>query len=344
MFAANIVRMSPTGAVQKASVFETSIDGFTVIGAFALSIFGWLAGLLEGEGSFTSGAPSKPNLPRVSLAMTDLDIVQKVGSLFGVKICKISPRNLRNKPIYRCEVKGSKAVVLMRWIKPLMGARRQTQIERSLASYKPLHKRCLDEDRAIKAQRDLNWLSGVLEGEGSFMKGSPSKPHLPRISLQMTDLDVMQQIGVLFGNQPYLVKRPGRPQRKLIYACALVGSRAVTLMKQLRHFMGMRRQAQIDGALASYKPFKKHDKVYPTRDQLLSHGRCSTNSLAKRYGVSRHYIDKVRGPNIKKDYPTREQLLSHGECSINALARHYGISWQYVNKVRGSLKMLLATP
>ena len=44
----------------------------------------WLAGLLEGEGSFMRGAPSRPNTPMVSLSMTDEDVVARVGRMLGV--------------------------------------------------------------------------------------------------------------------------------------------------------------------------------------------------------------------------------------------------------------------
>jgi hypothetical protein len=317
------------------AIFEVDAEGHTTIGKCDSSTLSWLAGLLEGEGSFMSGPPSKPNLPRVSISMTDLDIIEKVGSLLKVKVFSTRPTKPRNKLIHACGINGSKAVVLMKQLKPLMGARRQSQIKKALASYKPLYKRCADTKQTVTDNCVLSWLAGLLEGEGSFMKGPPSKPHLPRVMLQMTDLDVMQKIGAAFGVRPYLVKRLTRPQRKPIYACALVGSRAVALMKQLRHFMGIRRQTQIDKALASYKSPKNHDKVYPTREQLLSHGMCSTNRLAKRYGVSRYYIDKVRGSNSKV-YPTRDQLLSHGTSSTNALAKRYGVSWYYIDKVRRS--------
>jgi hypothetical protein len=43
----------------------------------------WLAGLLEAEGSFVAAPPSDPKRPRISLAMTDADIVERVSRLFG---------------------------------------------------------------------------------------------------------------------------------------------------------------------------------------------------------------------------------------------------------------------
>jgi len=155
----------------------------------------------------------------------------------------------------------------------------------------------IDGFRSVTVNCDpvvLGWLAGLLEGEGSFMSGSPSKPNLPRISIQMTDLDVMEKVGTLLGlrlSSQNPRKHP-RPPRKTIYSCQLRGSRAVALMKQLRHLMGSRRQAQIDKALAGYKP--QSDKIYPTIDQILEHGDCSANALAKYYGVSHSYIVKLR--------------------------------------------------
>jgi hypothetical protein len=40
----------------------------------------WLAGLLEGEGTFIAGPPSAPRSPAVQVAMVDRDIVERAGS------------------------------------------------------------------------------------------------------------------------------------------------------------------------------------------------------------------------------------------------------------------------
>ncbi len=44
----------------------------------------WLAGLLEGEGSFLAGPPSARNVPRVALEMTDRDVVARAARLLAV--------------------------------------------------------------------------------------------------------------------------------------------------------------------------------------------------------------------------------------------------------------------
>jgi hypothetical protein len=94
----------------------------------------WLAGLLEGEGSFLSGPPSAPNQPRISLQMTDKDVVERVKEIFGVNYVHERKRKKAWKKTYRIMVKGSNAVDIMREIRPLMGDRRKTQIDEALES------------------------------------------------------------------------------------------------------------------------------------------------------------------------------------------------------------------
>src|SRR4051812_29292397 len=43
----------------------------------------WLAGLLEGEGSFIAGPPSAPRSPIVQATMVDRDIIDRAGALLG---------------------------------------------------------------------------------------------------------------------------------------------------------------------------------------------------------------------------------------------------------------------
>ena len=99
----------------------------------------WLAGILEGEGSFMKGTPSAPNLPRISCSMTDEDTIQKVSDLMMVKYhkCKLSDKNPKWKDTYIVNLRGKRARELMGTLKPIMGKRRQAQIQRALDSYDP---------------------------------------------------------------------------------------------------------------------------------------------------------------------------------------------------------------
>lgn len=95
----------------------------------------WLAGILEGEGSFLKGPPSSPNQPRIVVEMTDQDVVARVAELFGMSVTALSARQENWKPTWRTDLRGAKAVMLMEVMKPLMGARRQGQIDAALATY-----------------------------------------------------------------------------------------------------------------------------------------------------------------------------------------------------------------
>ena len=100
----------------------------------------WLAGLLEGEGSFLKGPPSHPNQPIVVTQMTDEDVVQRVASLLGTSMVrnKQDKRKSHWKPTFSARLRGKKAVELMELLRPLMGKRRGEQINRAIASYKVL--------------------------------------------------------------------------------------------------------------------------------------------------------------------------------------------------------------
>lgn len=49
------------------------------------------------------------------------------------------------------------------------------------------------------SERSLYWLAGLLEGEGSFMKGPPSSPGLPVIRMVMIDRDVVERAASMLG-------------------------------------------------------------------------------------------------------------------------------------------------
>lgn len=101
----------------------------------------WLAGLLEGEGSFLAGPPSRPNSPRVSLTMIDYDVVRRAADLLGVKSFRTVKRNERWQTAYSLTLRGSGAIAAMREMYPLMGVRRQAQINRALDSYDPNYRK-----------------------------------------------------------------------------------------------------------------------------------------------------------------------------------------------------------
>lgn len=97
----------------------------------------WLAGLLEGEGSFLPGPPSAPNATRIQCSMCDEDIIARVAEYLQATYHEIRKRQPHHKRAWFVTIKGSRARELMVRLRPLMGSRRQGQIDKALASPSP---------------------------------------------------------------------------------------------------------------------------------------------------------------------------------------------------------------
>jgi CMP-N-acetylneuraminic acid synthetase len=99
----------------------------------------WLAGWLEGEGSFASGTS---NLTRCQVrgVSTDKDVIEKVAALMGCTSFKQNRRTQDKahwKDTYRAILCGQKAFDLMARLYPLMCERRQQQIKKAMDNYNP---------------------------------------------------------------------------------------------------------------------------------------------------------------------------------------------------------------
>jgi hypothetical protein len=110
-------------------------------------------------------------------------------------------------------------------------------------------------------ERDLYWLAGLLEGEGSFQVGYDNRQGLgrsprryPRLQLRMTDEDVIARAAALLGCSYHGSVSPSAVGKKPVYGLAINDARAVALMRQLRPLLGERRQQRIDEILAEQDP------------------------------------------------------------------------------------------
>jgi len=84
----------------------------------------WLAGLIEGEGSFYFG-----DTPTIEIQMTDEDVIQRAAALANVHVrapyrCKKGNRKL----VYSFCVCGTKAIALMMTLYSFMGSRRREKM------------------------------------------------------------------------------------------------------------------------------------------------------------------------------------------------------------------------
>lgn len=90
----------------------------------------WLAGLLEGEGSFDA---HRGKYPRIRLAMTDRDVVARAAALMDATI-RLSLHPAPAQPTWHTEISGERAAVIMRELLPFMGTRRSGRIASVLAT------------------------------------------------------------------------------------------------------------------------------------------------------------------------------------------------------------------
>lgn len=114
----------------------------------------WLAGWLEGEGTFYYHMPKSGDSPRIAIQAfsVDLEPIEKVANLMGARIYGIKPRPCRGTQWtshggLRVELQQEPAAALMRELLPLMCSRRAKQITDALAAWetranKPKDKPC----------------------------------------------------------------------------------------------------------------------------------------------------------------------------------------------------------
>jgi len=83
--------------------------------------------------------------------MVDRDIVERAGALLNRAVTVVPSRREGWRTAYSVRVRGVRAVLWMERLRPLMGTRRQAQIDRAIASHGPDPRRLLDDERAAEA-------------------------------------------------------------------------------------------------------------------------------------------------------------------------------------------------
>ena len=231
--------------------------------------FYWLAGILEGEGTFMSGPPSRPNAPIVRISMTDRDVVERSAALLNRAVTPLRARQPHYKQPFVTQLRGVEAVDLMLATRPTFGLERAAQIDRVLARWKPRGVRstaarfpvlngidgCANVD-----PRALSWLAGLLEGEGTFSSNCDKKGNCyPVISVKMCDGSVVRNVARLLEAPSVALREARRVEWRPTYVAQVGGAHAAEWMKRLRGYMGHRRREAIDEALSQYHPIRLVD-------------------------------------------------------------------------------------
>lgn len=98
----------------------------------------WLAGILEGEGSFCYQSTNKKSrpLPWISIAMSDEDVIAKVSKIWNKKYSGYQPKNMKQKMMYQTAVRGNLAASWMMILYQFMGNRRSQKIKYILEEWR----------------------------------------------------------------------------------------------------------------------------------------------------------------------------------------------------------------
>jgi hypothetical protein len=110
--------------------------------------------------------------------------------------------------------------------------------------------------------KNLQWLAGLLEGEGCFSYCGKS----PTITLVMVDRDVVDKAAELlnaplYGPRSHYADRGWQPT----YCCKVYGPHAASWMMTLFPLMGMRRRLAIQKTLAIWKPNRQGKRKFSNR-------------------------------------------------------------------------------
>ncbi len=100
----------------------------------------WLAGLIEGEGSFSYQEHRTRRHPRIMFDTVDRDVAEHFARLLGGTVytrrgCGINSKTHKQQ-VYAVRIGGVTAVGVMMTIYPLMGVRRRAKIRECLAIWR----------------------------------------------------------------------------------------------------------------------------------------------------------------------------------------------------------------
>lgn len=92
---------------------------------------GWLAGIIEGEGycKWKPGGGSSQGQAKLTIQMTDRDVMERVANLLECNLCTSPPKG-KNKQVWRVSIKSwDKVENIVTDLLPLMGDRRATDMQ-----------------------------------------------------------------------------------------------------------------------------------------------------------------------------------------------------------------------
>ncbi|TMC44235.1 MAG: hypothetical protein E6J23_08280 [Chloroflexi bacterium] len=98
----------------------------------------WLAGLLEGEGSFITHREGRLSYPVIKVEMCELEVMERVADLLETRL-RVEPSRAEGwRPTYVARIAGHRAADWMGAVRADMGLRRTAAIDAAIAGYHPI--------------------------------------------------------------------------------------------------------------------------------------------------------------------------------------------------------------
>jgi hypothetical protein len=98
----------------------------------------WMAGLLEGEGSFITNRSARLSYPVIKVEMCEKEVIERAARLLDARVWFVPPGTEGWRPTYVAQIAGHRAAEWMRALRPYMGLRRTAAIDAALSAYHPI--------------------------------------------------------------------------------------------------------------------------------------------------------------------------------------------------------------
>jgi hypothetical protein len=140
---------------------------------------------------------------------------------------------------------------------------------------------------------DIAWLTGLLEGEGSFRMSGRSIA----IVVNMIDRDVIERAATLTGGHVYDLPVPAhKPRWNAQWRAQVKGPAAAGWMMTMYAWLGARRRLQIRHALSEWRAMP-YVRISPDIERSIVEaweaGARNKSALGRRFGVSRNTVYDV---------------------------------------------------
>jgi hypothetical protein len=189
----------------------------------------WLAGLLDGEGTWTRQSRNRRS-PVLVLTMTDLDIVERAGALTGGNVLPCDVTRLKAegwKPQWRVRIPLENIPTVTLAVSPWLSDRRRAK--------------CVELGLKVAPRESDSWpwFAGLVEGEGSFGRQSS-----PSLRIEMTDRDVIARAAALVDGNVCPARASGANNQASWVVRTPVTRLRTDVIENIGPWLGVRRSAK----------------------------------------------------------------------------------------------------